>query len=772
MRINIFKKQKFTEQAMKVFNAAQNYALSLDDSEVCCIHLLAALVHLHPDIVTNILGKTPNTRYFLRIEEWDDPVDPKDELPYSDELNVLFIDSSEDTPVRFIKEIAPKRIFGPAEQAFIILKEPTEEIVGFLEHSKVDNDLSAYNDLLCSNYITCCEKYSAPSIERLKKCIEMGKQFSDYMNKHVTGQEKAIETLSSALVKFWHNGNNNKPLPILLICKSGGGASYFSQIFQEALVELQLQKNVIPPLDFSCFTHNSSVDAELLGSDKAYKDSHPGQLWQIFTGNRRGSLVFENIHKGCDSARNILRALTSNSAFDKFMQKNLHIPYNILIANLPLNAFQYDFLKKHSKGKQMDPQMLLDTYEKTRNGTDCDISVVTAMQEFILIDDLKPENFCSIIKSKIGSTRTELITDYGVELDISGEDNLCTLFQQATPNTPTPKEIINLFCRELGDLAKIIIRHPDVQKITIECGDLPPYKYDITQRVKRGDYLFFQKEEFCSDEKQYTIKFKPLRYERQERVEYGSFSIDRPKNISFSDVVGLDEVIKTLQDSVNFLQGKQKKNLPDPNMNYLLVGAPGCGKTSLLSALAAESGLPTLIVGSDAFATGQRVNSLFELARHIAPCIMVIDEITTNYGMRPDVGQAFLTNLDGLRAKDSILIVGTANDLALSSALTRPGRFSVITVALPSAASREKFVRQIEKKYKFTLSDGLRNHIVKKTDGESVATLKSALETTLRTSGSQEIPLSSSLFDQTLQQITRMSHWNKSETRAVIGFRQ
>ena len=58
----------------------------------------------------------------------------------------------------------------------------------------------------------------------------MGKRFSDYMNAHLIGQEKAVEAVTSSLVNFWYKGNQQKPLPILLLSQAGGGKSFLARL--------------------------------------------------------------------------------------------------------------------------------------------------------------------------------------------------------------------------------------------------------------------------------------------------------------------------------------------------------------------------------------------------------------------------------------------------------------------------------------------------------------------------------------------------------------
>ena len=152
-----------------------------------------------------------------------------------------------------------------------------------------------------------------------------------------------------------------------------------------------------------------------------------------------------------------------------------------------------------------------------------------------------------------------------------------------------------------------------------------------------------------------------------------------------------------------------------PARGVLLYGAPGCGKTSIVRAIAGEYGYTLLVldvssVYSQFVGEGERVvREAFALARRNAPSILFIDEIDAMVGSRDAAGQqsdvsvesrvlsTLLNEMDGIAsaASDSPLLMAATNRLeALDAALTRPGRFdALLHVALPDEAARQDILQ-------------------------------------------------------------------------------
>uniref|UniRef100_A0A0N5AAL7 AAA domain-containing protein n=1 Tax=Syphacia muris TaxID=451379 RepID=A0A0N5AAL7_9BILA len=179
-------------------------------------------------------------------------------------------------------------------------------------------------------------------------------------------------------------------------------------------------------------------------------------------------------------------------------------------------------------------------------------------------------------------------------------------------------------------------------------------------------------------------------------------------NVSWDDIGGytdLKDIIKqTILWPQLFPESFARFNIPAPS-GILLYGPPGCCKTMVARALAAQSKLNFLAVkGPEIFSkwvgeSERAVRELFRRARQVAPSILFFDEIDavavnrgdkSNSGVGDRVLAQLLTELDGLEKKSGVVVLAATNrpDM-LDSALLRPGRLDrAIYVTLPDDSAR------------------------------------------------------------------------------------
>ncbi|KAG5188486.1 P-loop containing nucleoside triphosphate hydrolase protein, partial [Tribonema minus] len=145
----------------------------------------------------------------------------------------------------------------------------------------------------------------------------------------------------------------------------------------------------------------------------------------------------------------------------------------------------------------------------------------------------------------------------------------------------------------------------------------------------------------------------------------------------------------------------------------LLYGPPGCGKTLLAGAAAAECGLNFLSVkGPEVLdkyigASEQAVRGLFARATAAAPCLLFFDEFealaprrgSDNTGVTDRVVNQLLTFLDGVEGLAGVYVLAaTSRPDMLDPALLRPGRLDrQLYCGFPSAQERLEIIRAMAK---------------------------------------------------------------------------
>lgn len=230
----------------------------------------------------------------------------------------------------------------------------------------------------------------------------------------------------------------------------------------------------------------------------------------------------------------------------------------------------------------------------------------------------------------------------------------------------------------------------------------------------------------------------------QSRAKKFSKSLTKTK---FTDVAGVDEAKKELEEVVDFLKNpdKYKKLGARTPKGVLLVGPSGCGKTLLAKAVAGEANVPFFSIAGSEFMEmlvgigAARVRDLFDNAKKSSPAIIFIDEIDAigrarSVGVMPSHDEReqtlnqILVEMDGFTPTEQVVVIAATNrgDL-LDSALLRPGRFDRrIVVDFPDVEGRKAIVKIHSRGKPF---DGSVNwdKVAKRTVGFSGADLENML---------------------------------------------
>lgn len=182
---------------------------------------------------------------------------------------------------------------------------------------------------------------------------------------------------------------------------------------------------------------------------------------------------------------------------------------------------------------------------------------------------------------------------------------------------------------------------------------------------------------------------------RVEPVEDKKEEVKKNNEVYLSDIAGLKEVKEEVMEVVDAFRNKEKyeKFGIKTNLNILLSGNPGCGKTMLGKAIATECGANFYYECGSNFMNkyvgvgADKVRKLYEKARKNAPSVIFIDECECVMGKRSsdensgkEAAQTLnqlLVELDGMNTTDNVITICATNraDL-LDPAILRPGRLS------------------------------------------------------------------------------------------------
>ncbi len=214
--------------------------------------------------------------------------------------------------------------------------------------------------------------------------------------------------------------------------------------------------------------------------------------------------------------------------------------------------------------------------------------------------------------------------------------------------------------------------------------------------------------------------------------------------VTFNDIAGYETTKKDVQYLIDFLKHPDKYKKIGARMpkGIIFYGPPGTGKTLCAKAISGEAGVPFFYNSGSDFVEmfvgvgAKRVRELFEKAKKSAPCIVFIDEIDAvgkrrGYDHNGEMDQtinALLTELDGFKTNDGVIVVGATNRLdILDDALIRPGRFDRhVAIPLPDLKERISILNLIAKNLRLSQDVSLEK-VAKATIGFSGAGLDTLL---------------------------------------------
>ncbi|CAN6669808.1 peroxisomal ATPase Pex1p [Trichomonascus vanleenenianus] len=216
-------------------------------------------------------------------------------------------------------------------------------------------------------------------------------------------------------------------------------------------------------------------------------------------------------------------------------------------------------------------------------------------------------------------------------------------------------------------------------------------------------------------------------------------------SVSWDDVGGLKETKSVLLETLEWPTKYAPIFANCPlrlRSGLLLYGYPGCGKTFLASAVAAQCGLNFIsikgpeILNKYIGASEQSVRDLFERAQAAKPCILFFDEFDSiapkrghdSTGVTDRVVNQMLTQMDGAEGLDGVYVLAaTSRPDLIDSALLRPGRLDKSLICdMPSFEDRVDILKAIQKKMKISPEIKLED-IAARTDGYSPADLQAVL---------------------------------------------
>lgn len=200
-------------------------------------------------------------------------------------------------------------------------------------------------------------------------------------------------------------------------------------------------------------------------------------------------------------------------------------------------------------------------------------------------------------------------------------------------------------------------------------------------------------------------------------------TLDRSGAVAWTDISGLEHAKKCIRETIIWpmLRPDIFTGLRTPPRGLLLFGPPGTGKTLIGKAIASQCSATFFSISASTMVSkwageGEKtVRALFEVARHMQPSVVFIDEIDSLLCSRSEGEQEFtrriktefLVQMDGVGCSggDRVLVIGATNRPQELDEAARRRLTKRLYIPLPDTPARAMLVKVLMKRQENSLQE-------------------------------------------------------------------
>ena len=591
----------------------------------------------------------------------------------------------------------------------------------------------------------------------LGRTFENVAKIREFLLSRCFGQDEAVEAVVTQLSVAWGMppaDRGTKPLSFFFVGAPGTGKNHLTSLLQEAF-ETVLGIPAMPVVDFARYaTEQTPID--LIGRDPTWKDGgHEGVLTGMAADNPRGIIVVENYERGHACAVSYLDGiLETGFSEDGYTKENVCFSRNVFVVITHKKEFAEsdEFLALVSKAGETPPRDKivegLVKFEPQFHST------LRLVDKPILFRKHGFGSFFAIVRERLASLARRFSDAYDAVCEFESED-VYRLLVEMHPHVASAHPVVSaLESSVLMPLQDWLLHHyadfAGRRRIRLACDPLPDFEGApprdafptfeawMEARTKRRELLarrlvFKTRVELAPDAA--VLRFTDVSYAVLPSIDDSGFFPVTVPDVSFSDLVGVGIVRERVAEVLDYFNHPGRARVR-PDTGIVLYGPPGTGKTSVAKAIARELDVPFVMANGADFMKphpGEGVESVkkfFAAARRYG-AVVFVDEIdgigsrayASGEGAR--VINAFLTELDGFRERNLLVIGATNRYEDLDEALVRPGRLSlkIQLGLLHRPEDRRRLIEQTLAKAGAAVSPELVDRLVETTNAWSPANL-------------------------------------------------
>ena len=309
-----------------------------------------------------------------------------------------------------------------------------------------------------------------------------------------------------------------------------------------------------------------------------------------------------------------------------------------------------------------------------------------------------------------------------VDYDLPGKQEISTLVNQANKRAHDAQK-------------KGYKPVPDIEDIIKACSGLTSIEIE--------HLLFF------SLKKTKTLDIGLINEHKIEVIKKSGLLEYKQPQVSLADIGGHKILKKWLTEQKElFTEEAREFGLKIPK-GFLALGCQGTGKTAIAEAIAYDLGVPLLtlnlakVMSSRVGASEQGMEQALRIAKSIAPCVMLVDEVEKQIGginssNNTDGGvisRMFQSLLRFLQDNDNgVYTILTSNDVSmLPPELTRAGRLDAQWFFdLPTREERKDIFNIYYKKFDYTPDKEVLNYSIEISDGYTGSEIRESVNNIMR----------------------------------------